>query len=77
MRIKLDSHLDEYIRMIYDIMNYTQVRKIPNVILLNDLENVFNIVSWYYYLFRILFLNFWTGHTKIWKDTLKQEAQGP
>ena len=65
MRIKLDSHLDEYIRMIYDIMNYTQVRKIPNVILLNDLENVFNIVSWYYYLFRILFSNFWTGHTKI------------
>ena len=50
--------------MIYDIMNYTQVRKIPNVILLNDLENVFNIVSWYY-LFRILFLIFWTGHTKI------------
>jgi exonuclease III len=54
-------NITENTRLLYDVMNYTQVKNIPGMILLIDFEKAFDTVSWDY-LFRVMKLfNFGTS----------------
>ena len=51
-------NISENTRLIYDIMNYTQIKNIPGMILLIDFEKAFDTVSWDYLRRVLKFFNF-------------------
>jgi hypothetical protein len=51
-------NISENTRLIYDIMNYTQIKDIPGMILLIDFEKAFDTVSWDYLRRVLKFFNF-------------------
>ena len=60
-------YIGENIRLIYDLMNYTEENSIPGLLLLIDFEKAFDSLSWQFILKALKFLNF--GHSLIrWVD---------
>ena len=60
-------YIGENIRLIYDLMNYTEENNIPGLLLLIDFEKAFDSLSWQFIQKALKFLNF--GHSSIrWVD---------
>ena len=57
-------YIAENVRLLYDIINYTENGKIPRMLLLNDFEKVFDSVSWEFSFNVLDFCNFGRGFKK-------------
>ena len=51
-------YIGENIRLIYDLMNYTEENNIPGLLLLIDFEKAFDSLSWQFIHKALKFLNF-------------------
>lgn len=64
--------IGENIRLVYDIMNYTERKQIPGLIMLIDFEKAFDSVSWKF-IFEILeYFNFGKSIKKMDRSILQQ-----
>ena len=62
--------MGENIRLIYDIMHYTELNDVPGLLMLIDFEKAFDTVSWKFIQETLCFFNFgisiqnWIKHVK-------------
>lgn len=67
LRVEL---LGENIRLIYDIMNYTESKQIPGLIMLIDFEKAFDSVSWKFIFETLEYFNFVKSIKNGWKFSI-------
>lgn len=66
--------IGENVRMIYDIMQYTEQNQIPNLLMLIDFEKAFDTISWKFIYQTLDFFNFGAS-IKNWIQTFYKDIK--